>query len=81
MTTERAPGPVTMDGMTGEQGVLEQAVAESRTAEAAVIAACRKVTAAIIAQRRAGMPVPETAERTGKTLIDIRNVLNVAGLS
>ncbi|WP_155060474.1 hypothetical protein [Streptomyces blattellae] len=67
--------------MTGDEGVLEQAVAELRTAEAAVIEARRKVTATIIAQRRAGMPVPEIAERTGRTLIDIRNVLNVAGLT
>ncbi|MFI6547169.1 hypothetical protein ACIBO9_28365 [Streptomyces prunicolor] len=67
--------------MTGEKGVLEQAVAELRTAEAAVIEARRKVTAAIISQRRAGMPVPEIAERTGKTPIDIQNVLNVAGVS
>ncbi|MGW0204801.1 hypothetical protein ACWDZ8_02900 [Streptomyces sp. NPDC003233] len=67
--------------MTGDEGVLEPAVADLRAAEAAVIEARRKVTAAIIPQRRAGMPVPEIAERTGKTAIDIRNVLNVAGLT
>ncbi|CAL9632955.1 hypothetical protein [Streptomyces sp. NPDC057375] len=70
-----------MDGMTGDEGVLERAVAGLRTAEMAVIEARRKVTAAIIAERRAGMSVPEIAERAGKTPIDIRNVLNVAGLT
>ena len=71
MTTKRAPGPVTMDGKTGEQGVLEQAVAELRTAEVAVIEARRQVTAAIIARRLADMPKPEIAKRTGKTPLDI----------
>ncbi|OEV19356.1 hypothetical protein AN221_17465 [Streptomyces nanshensis] len=70
-----------MDGMTADEGVLEQAVADLRAAEAAVIEARRKVTAAIRAERRAGMPVQEIAERTGKTAIDIRNVLNAVGLT
>ncbi|MFD3959645.1 hypothetical protein ACFWRG_29900 [Micromonospora tulbaghiae] len=67
--------------MTADEGVLEQAVADLRAAEAAVIEARRKVTAAIRAERRAGMPVQEIAERTGKTAIDIRNVLNAVGLT
>lgn len=40
--TERALALVTMDRMTGDEGVPERVVAELRTAEAAVIEARRK---------------------------------------
>ncbi|MCX5321306.1 hypothetical protein [Streptomyces sp. NBC_00120] len=66
--------------MTGEEDVLKRAVAQLREAEAAVIVARRSLSAVIVAERRAGVSVAELAARTGKTPIDIRNVLSVAGL-
>lgn len=74
-------GPGTMAGVTGDEGVLERAVAQLRAAEAAVIEARRSVSAVIVAERRAGMSVADLAARTGKSVIDIRNLLGVAGLS
>ncbi|MCX4649323.1 MULTISPECIES: hypothetical protein [unclassified Streptomyces] len=69
-----------MAGVTGEEDVLKRAVAQLREAEAAVIVARRSLSAVIVAERRAGVSVAELAARTGKTPIDIRNVLSVAGL-
>ncbi|WP_405650390.1 hypothetical protein OG581_05690 [Streptomyces sp. NBC_01386] len=66
--------------MTGEEDVLKRAVAQLQAAEAAVIEARRNLTAVIVAERRAGVPVADLAARTGKTPIDIRNVLSVSGL-
>lgn len=71
--------PGTMVGVTGEEDVLKSAVAQLRAAEAAVIEARRNLTAVIVAERRAGVSVADLAARTGKTPIDIRNVLSVAG--
>lgn len=72
-------GPGTMAGVTGDEGVLERAVAELRAAQAAVIEARRSLTAVIVAERRAGVPVVDLAARTGMSPIDIRNLLEVAG--
>lgn len=66
--------------MTDEEDVLERAVAQLRAAEAAVIKARRNLTAVIVEERRAGVSVAELAVRTGKTVIDIRNLLSVTGL-
>ncbi|MEU5547680.1 hypothetical protein AB0G85_35895 [Streptomyces sioyaensis] len=66
--------------MTGEEDVLKRAVTQLRAAEDAVIEARRDLTAVIVAERRAGVSVADLAARTGKTVIDIRNLLSAAGL-
>ncbi|WP_405785219.1 hypothetical protein OG512_48050 [Streptomyces sp. NBC_01378] len=69
-----------MTGVTGEEDVLKRAVTQLRAAEDAVIEARRNLTSVIVAERRAGVSVADLAARTGKTVIDIRNLLSVTGL-
>lgn len=69
-----------MAGVTDDEGVLERAVAELRVAQAAVIEARRSLSAVIVAERRAGVPVADLAARTGMTPTDIRNLLGAVGL-
>jgi hypothetical protein len=66
--------------MTDEEDVLERAVTQLCAAEAAVIEARKDLTAVIVAERRAGVSVADLAARTGKTVIDIRNLLGATGL-
>ncbi|MFD4144431.1 hypothetical protein, partial [Streptomyces sp. NPDC058572] len=80
MTFPASKAPGTMAGVTGDEGVLERAVAELRAAQAAVIEARRSLSAVIVAERRAGVSVVDLAERTRMSPIDIRNLLGAAGL-
>ncbi|MGW6262630.1 hypothetical protein [Streptomyces sp. NPDC055085] len=66
--------------MTDEEDVLKRAVIQLQAAEAAVIEARRNLTAAIAAERCAGVSVSNLAARTGKSRTDIRNLLSVMGL-
>ncbi|MEU5547904.1 hypothetical protein AB0G85_37280 [Streptomyces sioyaensis] len=66
--------------MTDEESVLERAVAQLRVAEAAVIEARTALSAVIVAEHRAGVPVADLAARTGKSATGIRNLLDAAGV-
>ncbi|MFF3159210.1 hypothetical protein [Streptomyces sp. NPDC057910] len=61
--------------MTSEENTLETAVAALQAAQEAVHAARRGLTAAIVAAYQAGEPVARTAERTGMSVVEIRNLL------
>ncbi|MER6434683.1 hypothetical protein ABT272_45365 [Streptomyces sp900105245] len=61
--------------MTSEEDTLETAVATLQAAQEAVHAARRGLTAAIVDAYRAGEPVARIAERTGKSIVEIRNLL------
>ncbi|MFI8294179.1 hypothetical protein ACIGBL_34230 [Streptomyces sp. NPDC085614] len=64
--------------MTGEENALEAAVAALRDAQAAVYAARRAVTAAMVAAYLGGETVARIAKRTGYEVIEVRNVLAAA---
>ncbi|MGI5144213.1 hypothetical protein [Streptomyces sp. CA-106110] len=61
--------------MTSEENRLETAAAALRDAQEAVHTARRNLTAAIVAAYRAGEPATRIAERTGTSVVDIRNLL------
>lgn len=65
------------DSPAGKPDVLVAAVSRVKSAEAEVARARRELAALIVAEREAGVPVSELAERTGKTPTDIRNLLGV----
>ncbi|MFD8394915.1 hypothetical protein ACFV2N_38440 [Streptomyces sp. NPDC059680] len=67
--------------MTNEENTLETAAAALRAAQEAVHTARRGLTTAIVTAYRAGEPVPRIAERTGKTTIEIRNLLTATKTS
>ncbi|MDX2709177.1 hypothetical protein PV350_41010 [Streptomyces sp. PA03-6a] len=56
-------------------GSLEAAVAEVREAEAAVRLARRRLNEAMVAAVLSGESVPGVAERTGRDVIEVRNLL------
>ncbi|MEU0819799.1 hypothetical protein [Streptomyces mirabilis] len=61
--------------MTNEEHTLETAAAALNAAQEAVRTARRGLTAAIVNAYRAGEPVPRIADRTGTSVIEIRNLL------
>ncbi|WP_406410296.1 hypothetical protein [Streptomyces sp. NBC_01614] len=61
--------------MTSEEHTLERAARTLRDAQEAVHAARRNLTAAIVTAYRAGEPVARIAERAGKSVTEIRNLL------
>ncbi|PWI04538.1 hypothetical protein DIZ27_44760 [Streptomyces sp. NWU339] len=61
--------------MTSEDNDLEAAAAALREAQAAVHAARRQLTAAVVAAYQAGQSAARIAERTGTSIIEIRNLL------
>ncbi|MFI1184162.1 hypothetical protein ACH4UT_32095 [Streptomyces sp. NPDC020799] len=67
--------------MTSEENTLETAAAALREAQEAVHIARRKLTTEIVSAYRAGEPVACIAERTGMSIIEIRNLLAAAGAS
>jgi flagellar biosynthesis regulator FlaF len=67
--------------MSGNEDALGRAVSELKAAQTAVIEARRSLSAMIIAERRAGVPVDDLAARTQMTPVEIRNVLSVVGLT
>lgn len=70
-----------MTGMTSEENTLETAVAALHAAQEAVHTARRGLTAAIVNVYRAGEPVARIAERTGMSVIEIRNLLSATHTS
>lgn len=64
-----------MTGMTSEENTLETAAGALRDAQDAVRTARRNLTAAIVAAYRAGESAARIAERTGKSVTEIRNLL------
>lgn len=64
-----------MTVMASEDHALEAAAAALREAQEAVHTARRKLTAAVVTAYRAGEPAARIAERTGTSVIDIRNLL------
>ncbi|WP_432190626.1 hypothetical protein [Streptomyces sp. Tue6028] len=65
------------DSLAGKPDVLVTAVGRLKAAEAELVRAGRELAVLIVAEREAGVPVAELAERTGKTPTDIRNLLGV----
>lgn len=45
-----------------------------------MLRARRELSALIVAERKAGVPVAELARKTGQTPVDIRNLLGATGL-
>lgn len=70
-----------MTGMTSEEKALETAAAALRGAQAAVHAARRSLTVAIVTAYQAGESAARIAERTGMSIVEIRNLLAAAGAS
>lgn len=68
-----------MAGMTDEDNSLEAATAALAAAQEALHVARRSLSAAIVAAYRRGEPVARIAERTGKNVIEIRNLLAATG--
>ncbi|WP_331752439.1 hypothetical protein [Streptomyces chartreusis] len=68
------------DVLAGRPDVLVAAVGRLRSAEAEVLRARRELSALIVAERKAGVPVAELARKTGQTPVDIRNLLGATGL-
>ncbi|MGW7201681.1 hypothetical protein [Streptomyces chryseus] len=64
--------------MTGEENTLEAAAVALHDAQEAVRTARRTLTAAIIEAYRKGEPAARIAQRTGKDVIEIRNLLAAA---
>lgn len=73
------PSAGTMSGMTDEDNSLEAATVALAAAQGAPHAASRNLSAAIVAAYQHGEPVARIAERTGKNVIEIRNLLAVTG--
>ncbi|MEU5547873.1 hypothetical protein AB0G85_37110 [Streptomyces sioyaensis] len=67
--------------MANEDNALEAAAAALREAQEAVHTARRKLTAAIVTAYQAGEPAARIAERTGTSVIEIRNLLAAAQAS
>ncbi|GAA3597923.1 hypothetical protein [Streptomyces osmaniensis] len=67
--------------MTSEEQGLETAAAALREAQAAVHAARRSLTVAIVTAYQAGESAARIAERTGMGIVEIRNLLAAAGAS
>ncbi|MFF7234513.1 hypothetical protein [Streptomyces sioyaensis] len=67
--------------MTSEDNALETAAAALREAQAAVHVARQQLTAAVVAAYQAGEPAARIAERTGTSVIEIRNLLAATGTS
>ncbi|MFF1748014.1 hypothetical protein [Streptomyces mirabilis] len=61
--------------MESEENALETAAAALRDAQAAVHTARRELSAAIVTAYRSGEPAARIAERTGTSVIEIRNLL------
>ncbi|MFE0633488.1 hypothetical protein ACFW3D_41995 [Streptomyces sp. NPDC058864] len=66
------------DGQASGPGGLEAAVAGLRQAEAAVRLARRRLNEAIVAAVQAGESVAGVAERTGRDVTEVRNLLAAA---
>ncbi|MGW9032677.1 hypothetical protein ACWGQ5_53840 [Streptomyces sp. NPDC055722] len=64
--------------MTSEEHTLEVAAQALHDAQEAVHAARRNLTAAIVAAYQDGEPAARIAIRTGKDIIEIRNLLAAA---
>lgn len=64
-----------MTAMESEDMTLEAAAAALREAQEAVHAVRRELTAAIVTAYQAGEPAARIAERTGTSVIEIRNLL------
>jgi hypothetical protein len=64
--------------MTSEEHTLEMAAQALHDAQEAVHAARRNLTAAIVAAYQGGEPAARIAIRTGKDIIEIRNLLAAA---
>ncbi|MEU5547894.1 hypothetical protein AB0G85_37230 [Streptomyces sioyaensis] len=67
--------------MTSGETTLETAATALRDAREAVHTARRKLTAAIVSAYRAGEPVARIAQRTGTSVVEIRNLLAAAQTS
>ncbi|MEU6325514.1 hypothetical protein [Streptomyces sp. NPDC047009] len=61
--------------MASEENSLETAATTLREAQAAVHVARRRLTAAIVTAYQTGESVTRIAERTGTSIIEIRNLL------
>ncbi|MGW2938206.1 hypothetical protein ACWDA7_41925 [Streptomyces sp. NPDC001156] len=64
--------------MTSEEHTLEMAAQALHDAQEAVHAARRNLTAAIVAAYQGGEPAARIAIRTGKDIMEIRNLLAAA---
>ncbi|MGW2940006.1 hypothetical protein ACWDA7_52185 [Streptomyces sp. NPDC001156] len=64
--------------MTSEEHTLEMAAQALHDAQEAVHAARRDLTAAIVAAYQGGEPAARIAIRTGKDIMEIRNLLAAA---
>lgn len=67
-----------MTGMTSEDNTLETTARALHDAQEAVHAARRNLTAAIVAAYQNGEPAAQIARRTGRDVIEIRNLLVAA---
>lgn len=68
-----------MAGMTDEDNALEAATAALAAAQEALHAARRNLSTAITTAYQTGVPAARIAERTGKDIFEIRNLLAATG--
>ncbi|MET7539611.1 hypothetical protein [Streptomyces sp. NPDC005507] len=67
--------------MASEENGLEAAASALREAQAALHAARRALTAAVVSAYQAGESAARIAERTGASVIEIRNLLGATRTS